>query len=46
MVLAAPALFLNKYPVVQAGLVGAGTQLIGIAAYRYLVEESIAPGTP
>lgn len=43
---AVPALFLNKYPVVQAGLVGAGSSLISIAAYRYLQEEVIAPGTP
>lgn len=41
-----PALFLNKYPVAQAGLVGAGTTLISIAAYRYLQEEVIAAGTP
>jgi hypothetical protein len=41
-----PALFLNKYPIAQAGLIGAGTQLVGIAAYRYLVEEAIDPGTP
>lgn len=41
-----PALFLNKYPVAQAGLVSSGSTLIGIAAYRYLQEEVIAPGTP
>lgn len=43
---ALPALFLNKYPIAQAGLVGAGSTLVSIAAYRYLQEEVIEAGTP
>ena len=40
-----PAFFTRKHPVLQAGCVAAGTQALGIAAYRYLVEEGIEAGT-
>ena len=42
----APAFFTRKMPIVQAASVAAGMTAINLAAYRYLVEEGIAPGTP
>jgi hypothetical protein len=41
-----PAFFTRKMPIVQSASVAAGMTAINIAAYRYLVEEGIEPGTP
>lgn len=41
-----PAFFTRKMPIVQAASVSAGTTALNIAAYRYLIEEGIEPGTP
>ncbi len=42
----APAFFLNKSPIAQAVSISAGMTGLNIAGYRYLVEETIAPGKP
>lgn len=41
-----PAFFTGKMPIVQAASVAAGSTLLNIAMYRYLVEEAIDAGTP
>jgi hypothetical protein len=40
-----PAFFTNKMPIAQAVSISAGMAGLNIAVYRYLVEETIAPGT-
>lgn len=40
-----PAFFTSKMPIVQAASVAAGSTLLNIALYRYLVEEGIEAGT-
>jgi hypothetical protein len=43
----APAFFLGRMPIAQAASVAAGTTLLNVSLYRYLIEEGvIAPGTP
>lgn len=40
-----PAFFTRKMPIVQAASVAAGTTLLNISLYRFLVEEGIEPGS-
>jgi hypothetical protein len=41
-----PAFFTSKMPIAQAASVAAGSSLLNLALYRWLVEEGIEAGTP